>query len=446
MHVVPTLEPLVFLADEVERDILESGAHNLYLVVFLFGQSFAGEFLLAHVQEELSLLMKPLGGCSCFFGHQVELLQHVVGGIEQSDGLLPEPHVGFHIAFDRWFGRTVVAAFGTCRLLGVEDGVVFQFSPRGQRGVQVLLLPLLGLHEVGIVGVGVVHVGQRVDPSFGNRLVPTDLLHAHLHLLERGLEFLPASVFVLLVDEDSFGGGATERGEDVESAGHVALGGSILRINHFVQHLGVGLVTLRHQIDFVGAGILELGTYARLLLGYLLNGLPHLVVVFLARDDAFCVFPRLLHLVVDLQDGDIVGLAHQEGDGFEEGVIQLLDARVAANGFGHKECRLELRLDIGAEVHVLKPHHRAEVALDSLGTGVVAAWAEERIAVHHILIAQEVGISVLGTHDAVDFVLHHTAVFIGNGGRAFTRDECLGDGEIGLIVASGGLQLLAHGC
>ena len=55
--------------------------------------------------------------------------------------------------------RSVVATFGSHGLLGVEDGVVFQLCPRGEGGVQVLLLPLLCLHEVGVTGVGVVHVG-----------------------------------------------------------------------------------------------------------------------------------------------------------------------------------------------------------------------------------------------------------------------------------------------
>ena len=166
--------------------------------------------------------------------------------------------------------RSVVATFGSHGLLGVEDGVVFQLCPRGEGGVQVLLLPLLCLHEVGVTGVGVVHVGQRGNPSFGDSLVPTNLLHALLHLREHGFERLPTRVVVLLVDEDSFGGSASERCEDVEATGNGALGGFVIRIDHLVQHLGVGLVALGHEVDFVGAGGLELRTDARLLLGGLL--------------------------------------------------------------------------------------------------------------------------------------------------------------------------------
>ena len=182
-----------------------------------------------------------------------------------------------------------------------------------------------------------------------------------------------------------------------------------------------------------------------MLLGNLLNGLPHLVVVFLASDDGFCVFPCFLHLVVDLQDGDIVGLAHEESDGFEECVIQFLDTRVSAHNFRHQQCRLELRLDICTEVHILQPHHSAEVALDFLGASVMSAWAEQRIAISHILIVQEVRIAVYGIHNLVDFFFYHSLVLIAHGRCAFPCDKRLSNGEIGLVETTCRLHLLAHG-
>ena len=445
LHALPSVEPLVGLAHEVEGDVLERGADDFNLVVFLLRQRLSGEFLLAHLQEELCLLVQPFGGGGSLLGHQVELLQHVVGHVEQRDGFLPEPHVGLHIALHGGLGWSVVATFGSHGLLGVEDGVVFQLGPRGKGGVQVFLLPLLRLHEVGVTGVGVVHVGQRGNPSFGDSLVPTNLLHALLHLREHRFERLPTRVVVLLVDEYSFGGSASERCEDVEATGNGALGGFVIRIDHLVQHLGVGLVALGHEVDLVGAGGLELRTDARLLLGGLLDGCTHLGKVFLARNDGLGGLSRLLQLVVDLQDGDVVGLAHQEGDGFEEGVVEFLDARVAAHNLGHEQRRLELLFLVGSEVHTLQPHHGAEVAFDFLGTGVMAARSVERIGVFHILVVKELGIVVLGVHHLADFVVHHLCVIGVYGRSRLAIDEGCCDGEIGLVELARGLHRFAHG-
>ena len=141
--------------------------------------------------------------------------------------------------------------------------------------------------------------------------------------------------------------------------------------------------------------ILELRTDARLIFAHFIERQPqssHCLFVlqqFLNRQT------RLLHLIIDLQNGQVVGLAKQERHGFEELCIDLAHLDVFTDCICHSQRIGQLFGLIGAEGHMLQPHHCTEVATQRVVAGVVATRTEERVAKFHITIVEEIGISIL---------------------------------------------------
>ena len=60
-----------------------------------------------------------------------------------------------------------------------------------------------------------------------------------------------------------------------------------------------------------------------------------------------------LHQVVNLHDGDVVGLAEEESDGLEESVVGAFYLWVAANGVGNEQSTFQLVGLVGAKGHAL---------------------------------------------------------------------------------------------
>ena len=153
---------------------------------------------------------------------------------------------------------------------------MLQFGPGGEHGVQVFLVPFGGNHEVGQFGTLILGVDgfQRVHPLGGDGLVPVDLAHALLHVVQCTLEALP---FLSLFDEDLFCWGDAHSSKEVESIRGSALRRLVFVIDHFLQYLCIRLVALRHDADLHMAALLELRGDAYLLVACLLDGLLDLV-------------------------------------------------------------------------------------------------------------------------------------------------------------------------
>ena len=129
VHVAPPHQILVGLLNQVQCDIFERRTDVLYLAILLFGQSLASQLLLAASQQELSLFAQVVGSCGTLLRHEVEALQHVHRSVDELDGFCPIGHVRLYIALHVRLGGTSASALSTHGLLGIEDGVVFQFCP-----------------------------------------------------------------------------------------------------------------------------------------------------------------------------------------------------------------------------------------------------------------------------------------------------------------------------
>ena len=367
---------MVRLAQQVERYVLERRTYALYLVVLLVGQRFSRQLLLADAQQEAHLLADALRGLLHLLGHHVVLIQQVGSVVEQLDGLLPERHVRLNIALHHGVGRSAATTLGTHRLLGVEDGVVLQLGPRAEGGVQVLEVPAVADHEVGHALFFLVDGLHRLHPLCGETLLPVDFAHALLHLLQHRLEVLP---LLALLYQDLLGGTHAHGGHEVETLRRGALGGVSVVVNHLLQHLGIGLVSLRHQANLVVARALELRAYARLRVTYFVQGFGQVGHARCAGQQLALQQSALPDLLLHLQNREVVGQSHHVGQQQVHHVVVLLGHLVLLQGVGYHHGLLHLVGILQAEGHRLQPHHAAEVALQRLVARVVATGAEQAV-------------------------------------------------------------------
>ena len=153
--------------------------------------------------------------------------------MQQLGSLLPKFHVRLHISLDQWLGGAATTTLGAHGLLGIENGVVFQFGPRGEGGIQVLLAPLGIQHEIGctLAFILIVQHFQRLHPLGDDGLVPVNLAHALLHLLEGGQQGLPVGLFVF---QYLLGGGDTHGCHHVCTLGNGAFRRLAVVVHHFL--------------------------------------------------------------------------------------------------------------------------------------------------------------------------------------------------------------------
>ena len=144
---------MVWHTQQVEGYILERGTNITYLVVLLVAETLPFKFLLTDAQQECHLLVDAFCGILDLLGHHVFVVQQLCCVFQQFDGFFPELHIRLDIAFYQRFGGTAATTFGTHGLLGIKDGVMFQFSPRCEGGIQILLAPRRIHHEVRCVVV-----------------------------------------------------------------------------------------------------------------------------------------------------------------------------------------------------------------------------------------------------------------------------------------------------
>ena len=168
------------------------------------------------------------------------------------------------------------------------------------------------------------------------------------------------------------------------------------------------------------------------------------IEIFLYRSQCFLVFQQLfqgnsrfLHLVVNLQDGQVVGFSEQEGHRLEQLCIALAKVAIFADFIGQNECVAQLCGLVGTEGHVLQPHHRAEVVAERVGAGVVASRTEERVGEFGRLIVEKFRKIVFRALNFADFIENLLFILRVGNLRSLTRDECLGNGEIGLVPVAG---------
>ena len=150
-----------------------------------------------------------------------------------------------------------------------------------------------------------------MDPLVGDVGLPVDLEHAVLHPAEVLGILVPASCFVEFLEQQTLSTAHADGGQHVETLGCGALRGHVLVVHHLLQHLAVGHITLRHEVDLIPTGGQEFRYDACLLLRHLLNIFAHTLGQLFAGEDVRQARSRLLDLFVHLQDGDIVGHAHQ---------------------------------------------------------------------------------------------------------------------------------------
>ena len=72
---------------------------------------------------------------------QPVLAEHRCREVDQLNGAAPIARVGLHVAHGVGVGQSPGATFGHYRLFAVEDHVVPELGPGGERGVEVLFGP-----------------------------------------------------------------------------------------------------------------------------------------------------------------------------------------------------------------------------------------------------------------------------------------------------------------
>ena len=130
------------------------------------------------------------------------------------------------------------------------------------------------MHKVRRLVVGACSKNLKcLHPLSGSGLTPINLAHALLHLVEVRQELLPLG---LLFFQNLFGCGNAHSSHNVDTLRNTALCRIAVVVDHLLQHLGIGLVALWHNINLVMAGLLELRAYASLFVAYLVKHLGKL--------------------------------------------------------------------------------------------------------------------------------------------------------------------------
>ena len=281
---------------------------------------------------------------------------------------------------------------------------MLQLCPRGEHGVKVLTVPFGCEHEVRHVQlrIAVAQGTERAHPLGGDGLVPVDLLHALLHLQERGLEAFP---LVLLVHEDLLGLRHDHRCEEVETLRCSALSGLAVVVDHLLKHFGIGLVALGHDIDLVVAGPFVFRTDTRLLVADLVELGGDLGDGLVVVDEVFHLQTGLIDLGHHLCQTKVVGLAHEVGDEVVQYLVVLLRLLVEFQRTGLLHGGQYLVVVLQSEGGGLQPHHTTEVTLELLAAGIVTTRTEEAVGELHLLVVlHEIAGAVLGSHDFLNFL------------------------------------------
>ena len=114
-----------------------------------------------------------------------------------------------------------------------------------------------------------------------------------------------------------------------------------------------------------------------------------LVLLFLVFQQFFDGQPDFLNFVIDLQNGEVVGLAKQEGHRLEKLLINVAQFIAFSNDIGENQGVLQLLELFGAKRNVLQPHHRTEITTEGFVARVVASRTEERIGKFHESIVEK---------------------------------------------------------
>ena len=358
----------------------------LQLVVVGILQFFTGQFTFTDSQQEFSLLFQAGGGILTFLGGQVVALQHVGSCLKQTDSFAPELYIGLHITCHHRLWGTASATLCSKGLLGVKDGIMFQLCPRCQRRIQVLLLPLRCEHEVGITFTSIVHRLQSIYPSGTDRLLPVDLLHALLHLAQSRHKTIPLLRLFQLFQQDALSRLHPHRGHHVKSLRQGSLGGAVVVIHHFKQHLTVRHIALGQEIDLIRTGIFEFRMDTCLLLGQRLNLTTQLGHRFLILHQFTGLAP--LHQLMHLHDGNIVWCAKEPCHRLKQLLVQFTHLGISRCELSQHEGCLQLRGVICSEWHRLKPHHRLEVGLQRIIACIMSTRTEQRIRERYFDIAE----------------------------------------------------------
>ena len=129
LYIIPAHQVHILITYQVERDILKRCTDMFQLVVVGLIQFLTCQLALTDAQQEFSLLLQTDGGILPFLGSQVIARQHVGCRLQQTDGLAPELHIGLHKTRHYRLWGTASATLCAEGLLGIEDGIVLQFSP-----------------------------------------------------------------------------------------------------------------------------------------------------------------------------------------------------------------------------------------------------------------------------------------------------------------------------
>ena len=194
-------------------------------------------------------------------------------------------------------------------------------------------------------------------------------------------------------------------------------------------------------------GLLEWRTDACLLVADLLEGLLQFVHLLLVGKQTFERQSCLLHLSDDLWDRQVVGLSHEEGDEFVEGVVVLLGLRIVVQGIGHHHGFFHLVGIVHAEGYALQPHHTTEVALQCLIAGVVTTGTEKTVGKLNLLVVlHEVADVVLGFYGLLHLGLG-LCLFLG-GTDGLSRQQLISHSEeYGVMIGIGpDLLIIGIGC
>ena len=173
---------------------------------------------------------------------------------------------------------------------------------------------------------------KRVHPLRGDCLVPVDFLHACFHLSEHGLEVFP---LLSLFNQNLFCRRNAHGCKEVEALRRSSLGGVVVIVDHLLQHLGVGLIALRHQTYLIMAGHFELRTDAGLLFAdfieVLLDGCDGVGIAQQLPKG----LPYFLYFGLHLWNAQVVGTAHEIVEQHVQLVIVLLCILFVVQCIGH---------------------------------------------------------------------------------------------------------------